>query len=143
MEIFETTELRTRFLDALRANKVHKVWVYFCGGGDSGSIEDVTFSDSDGKEVSVAELKLMWPSTRSEFKDGTWLRIEEEIEQGLKEVTEDVVYRALEMTGVDWYNNDGGQGEFTLEFNASGKAVMDLSVGVNYTSTDHHAFEIQ
>jgi 3-methyladenine DNA glycosylase Tag len=64
-------------------------------------------------------------------------------EKDITMVLEQVCYEALSQTGLDWYNNDGGQGTFTVKFDNSGEPVIELEVGVNYTETDTHLFDVE
>ena len=83
----EAVTERTILAQAMLAAGVAKASVSFYGSGDSGQIEDVRIEMLPGKEK---------PSDLHNLLEG-W------------------AYKALEGTGVDWYNNDGGQGEFTFD----------------------------
>ena len=54
-------------------------------------------------------------------------------------VIENVAYAAIESTGLDWYNNDGGQGTFEIDLTAS-PPTIHLGIGINYTETEDHSF---
>lgn len=41
----------------------------------------------------------------------------------------DMLYKWLEQTGIDWYNNEGGQGSFLFDSNNS---EILLTIGINY-----------
>jgi len=47
---------------------------------------------------------------------------------------------ALERTGLDWYNNDGGQGTFRIDLDAGNEPIVSLDVGINYIETNDHSF---
>jgi hypothetical protein len=67
---------------------VYKIQVDYSGGGDSGSIEDISFLNKDGNDVSV----------NSE----------------IKQLIEDLSYKKLNEIE-DWWNNDGGWGMIVID----------------------------
>lgn len=105
-----------RLLPVLRAHDVTAARVIFAGGGDSGQIDDVHLHPAE-----AAQAMVMCELAEMERADGRWVR-----RIALKEVTVDEAIRAitmdyLEHTGVDWYNNAGGQGH--LEIDVEGGTV--------------------
>ena len=124
----------------LRMVGVVQVEVRFQGGGDSGEIEEARAYDKDGKEVDISVSKLDWTTEKEVFKDGEWVQ---EAEQGwvvVKDILRNATETMLENEGLDWYNNDGGQGMMTIDLLAD-PPVITLNVGINYTQTDEHEFE--
>ena len=55
------------------------------------------------------------------------------------EIIKQVTFDALEESGMDWYNNDGGQGYLTIDFNHSPPEI-DLELGINHTATTDYSF---
>lgn len=88
---------------ALRISQAgwHIVEVEFSGSGDSGQIDYISVTKEDGESFT--------------FFDGN--KDLSEDESNLLEDISDWTYDYLSGTGVDWYNNDGGQG--TVEFDVS------------------------
>lgn len=117
-----------------------QVVVSFQGGGDSGEIDEAKVYDKDGKELDISVSKLDWTTEKEVFKDGEWVQ---EAEQGwvvVKDILRNATETMLENEGLDWYNNDGGQGMMTIDLLAE-PPVITLNVGINYTQTDEHEFE--
>lgn len=73
--------------------QIKKVVIDFCGSGDSGSVEGVTLTGIDDEHIPYAD---------DNFED-------------LRDDLREWAYTYLAGTGVDWYNNDGGQGEITWD----------------------------
>lgn len=91
------------------------VRIEFSGGGDSGSIENI---EVDGESHGWSER---------------------EAEPFLQQI-EEFGYKHLEGTGVDWYNNDGGQGH--IEFDVSSVPYkFECSVDVNFTESRNEHYE--
>lgn len=116
-----------RIIPVLRNLNVQGVSVDFSGCGDDGHIYAVSlypeFDDRVLPMVSIVE------NTR-DFQDGIWVYAEKTTEQPLREAIKSMVYDYLEMTGVDWFNNDGGQGAFNIDLE---KGTVDFEVNQNYT----------
>lgn len=119
-----------RVLPALRPNGVARVVVSFEGCGDSGSISGIWFggSDFDAKETLVETVGV----TRG-LVDGQWVS-----ERGIKtksvyEAIEDITYDYLEETGVNWYDNDGGFGDFVIDLE---KGTVALDVITRFTESE-------
>ena len=114
-----------RVLPVLRQHGIEHVWVSFAGGGDSGQIDDVEFSPRLTDEALTAPCHR----TESAWIGGEWRRANGVEDVPLKAAIEDITYDYLEATGVDWYNNDGGQGTLSIGVEA-GTVDMDLSTNL-------------
>lgn len=117
-----------RLMPILRAHQVKSVLVCFAGYGDSGQIENVHFQPAipDCLQVEILERCRTWDN-------GVCLSRVESKWCDIKAAVEAVVYDYLDSTQVDWYNNDGGQGEFELNME---KNVISLFVDVNIHVTE-------
>ena len=94
----EGTSARAKLANDISAIGWKKVKVLFSGYGDSGSIDYVQIHRLDGTNF-------------CSFEDGASSPDEVNL---IKEI-EDWTYTVLQGIGVDWYNNDGGQGELTID----------------------------
>lgn len=133
--IFPSKEEKETLLTQLNLLGAKQVYVTFRGGGDEGEIEETYFKDKhdnihDIPNDMIAWTKQTYGEQKSETKNET-----------LVEVLEDLCYRALDETGWDWYNNDGGQGELIIDFTESPPKI-DLSVGINTLSTEYHDYDL-
>lgn len=90
-----------------------QVNVVFSGSGDSGVIDEIIFRDKKGDEITLNE-RIPIIKIQRLYDKGQFITEEIEAIEPIKDVISDIVYRWLESTNVDWYNNDGGQGEFNL-----------------------------
>jgi hypothetical protein len=144
MEIFPSDAYKQAYLDKLKEIGAAEIYVSFSGGGDSGAIDGVTATDKGGYKVSIEGIAMDWPKESQEYDATarTWIKKETVESQLLENVTENIVYNALEKTDLDWYNNDGGQGEFTLTFDEDGELKMNLTVGINFTTVNHYEFDL-
>ena len=130
------------YLATLRMLGVKQVKVSFSGSGDSGTINTIEFYNSDDDAVpNMQDTVLVWPKSWDEFDRDTrtWVQKKEEAEQDLYSITSDITYKALDRSGLDWYNNEGGQGAFSIDFTKT-PVHIELYVGVNYTTTTDHNF---
>jgi len=145
--LFYRPDEKERFLAILRENKVQSIRVSFSGGGDSGDIDWVEFStgvaeDSTENQQRLRDLNFEGWRTKASFNEslGRYVDEQELVTMSLRQFVERLTYDALERSGLDWYNNDGGQGALDLEVTDSGELSIELEVGINYVMTEPHSF---
>ena len=124
-------------------NKVLSVsameWQYsFNESGDSKTLEEISeeFSEETYNEV-VKLFEKIGENGEGEIRfqgGGDDGEIENEIEingslERVPKLIEDMVYEWLMNTGIDWYNNEGGQGSFIFVPN-NGEIILEI--GQNY-----------
>lgn len=143
MSAFPSPEHKIILLTQLRTLGVKSVEVTFSGGGDSGSIDDVNAYDNDMKDVNLTAHHLDWPeeSSRNDPDTNAWITDVKVVTKSLDDILKDVTNSALEESGLDWYNNDGGQGSLLIDFNKSPPEIS-LDVGINYTTTEDHTINL-
>lgn len=102
-------------LDLLNASGAACIEVRFQGGGDSGEITGtyITYQDDADK-------------------------LPKEEEDALVESIESAAYEMLDRSGVDWYNDDGGQADVCLRRDEEGGWTCDIEVSV-YTLERVHS----
>jgi len=116
----------SRILVALRQHQASSVEVSFSGGGDSGHIYDIAI----GPDTEIGEHNMEIMSFNRVYEDGGWVVTEELVTKSIRDAIEDMTYGYLETTDVDWYNNEGGQGELSIDME---NEVVSLYVDANYT----------
>ena len=141
MNPFPSQAYKETFLAALRMAHVAVVTVEFSGSGDSGQIDGVTAVNAKGNAIDLSESKLLWPTEESTFADGQWAKSTREEPRSLEDIAKTITYEALEQSNHDWYNNAGGQGSFQIDF-ATDPTTITLEVGVNYSRTDDHSYDL-
>lgn len=126
--------------DAMRRIDVSRSSVCFSGGGDSGGFESPTFQNGDG-EFSDKEL----PSTaficveKEYCTDArTWVTRVSLKELPLDEVVSAVVEAEVEQVAVNWWDSEGGEGQWCMDV-ASGETTLSISLYIVETSTEHFA----
>jgi hypothetical protein len=138
--LFPSQEARVAFIAAMKIHGVAKALAEFSGSSDSGQVDEVTFLGLDGSHVEMDDTQLNWVRDVSSHVNGEWTSVTEEAKLSAAAIVEQMCYDALEETGLDWYNNDGGQGEFTIDFTTIPPAIT-LDVSTNYMQTDEHEFD--
>lgn len=127
---------RSELVETLRSAGVTNVCVSFDGSGDSGSIDHVGLYGADNKSVSVSQT-IVYPFLHSEYNDGTWKYTTTEKEVPIAEALEQLCYDMLEETGIDWYNNDGGYGQLSIDIETG---EVSLEVNTRYTEVNTYNF---
>lgn len=140
MNLFPSKAKRDEFLTRLKMLGVTHVQVDFSGGGDSGEIDDAYAKDAQDKFVEgIKDEKMIWPIKESYEEDGKWHQRVVDKEWFVIDILKDITEQWLEDAGHDWYNNEGGQGEMTIDFRSS-PPEFNLYVGVNTMSTDDYHY---
>ena len=127
-------------IDVMRATDISSVIVNFDGSGDSGTIDSVTFFNriltEGGERKVVADITHIDPiqihTLVSSFEQGQWVRQSSWKDVSLVEACEQICDDYLETTDVDWYNDDGGFGEMTIDFI---EEEISMEVYVRYTDS--------
>lgn len=88
----------------------------FDGCGDSGAIDSVEYTNNEGE-------------TEFGLEGG----------KDLTSLVDQFAYDYLDANDIDWYNNDGGYGELSIDA-STGKATLDVST--RYTQTEDYVFEM-
>jgi hypothetical protein len=133
--IFPNEQDKTTLLTQLNLLGAKEVRVEFQGGGDDGQIEGVYMLDNNGAYVDVPDDMIAW--TYQTYGN----QQSEQKEIKLVDALEDLCNRALDDTGLDWYNNDGGQGNLTIDFKENPPSIK-LNVGINHTTTDDYEYDL-
>ncbi len=141
--MFPSPKHRAVFLTTLRTLGVSKLVVTFSGGGDSGDIESVDAYNTGQTAAIPLTAQIPWSSDESCFNEEykTWTEVTKEGLMSIEEIAKELTFKALENEGLDWYNNDGGQGTLEIDFSTSPPTIQ-LDVGINYMSTEDHSFNL-
>lgn len=137
--IFPSKEKKELLVNLLLVMGCTKVMVHFAGGGDEGSIESVEVLDKDGNAINIDHVELEWEREIAEADPRTneWRERTETKLTSMHDILKEITENALEASGLDWYNNEGGQGDFFI-YPTETPVRIELDVGINYTATDHH-----
>jgi hypothetical protein len=134
-KIYPSKSEKETLLTQLNLLGAKQVYVYFQGGGDEGQIEDVYYIDRQDQRQDIPSDMIAW----TEIVYGN--KPLETKPMKLYEVLEDLCSRALDSTGLDWYNNEGGQGNLIIDFTES-PPKTSLQVGINTMSTEDYGYDM-
>lgn len=140
--VFPDKEKKTLLMNMLKVLGGHSAVVEFQGGGDSGEIHNAMLYDQNGKEIDCTGVTIDW-TKRIALHDPLrqeWVEKDETMPTPVLDVLRDMTESMLENEGLDWYNNDGGQGSLNIDLTQSPPTIV-LNVGINYTQTDEHEFD--
>ena len=145
MSAFPSTEHRDRLLALLRAAGITSVRISYSGSGDSGNIEDVECFNAAGDSVATPPVSILW-AQKSSVWNSKKMRWEppsdDSVETSIEDVLRDICDKALEDSGLDWYNNEGGQGHLQMDFPGNDEPRIMLEVGINITEVEKHYFDV-
>ena len=133
--IFANEQEKTTLLTQLNLLGAKLVVVEFQGGGDDGQVDGVYISGNDGNYIEIPDDMIAWTSLTYGGQQA------ESKPTKLADVLEDLCSRALDNTGLDWYNNDGGQGNLTIDFKENPPSIK-LNVGINHRTTEDYEYDL-
>ncbi len=133
--LFETLRPanQTSIFDALALAGIITLVVNFDGYGDSGQIESITATGTDG-EIVLPEISIPYASPGSGDADDPINRQA----LPLAEAIETLCYDLLRSTHAGWENNDGAFGEFTFDMSAR---TISLDHNDRYTAIEAYTHE--
>ena len=140
--VFPSKEKKTLLMNMLKVLGGHRAVVEFQGGGDSGEIYNAVLYDQNMQEIDCTGITFDWDSESETFDPvkNTWDKHSKFGPVPVLDILRDVTEQMLENEGLDWYNNDGGQGQLTIDLTQSPPTIV-LFVGINFTQTDDHEFD--
>lgn len=133
--IFPNEQEKTTLLTQLNLLGAKRVVVEFQGGGDDGQVDGVYITDQNEDYIEIPDDMIAW--TTQTYGD----QQSEQRQTKLVDVLEDLCSRALDETGLDWYNNDGGQGNLEINFKDNPPSIK-LNVGINHRTTEDYEYDL-
>lgn len=134
-QIFANEQEKTTLLTQLNLLGAKRVVVTFQGGGDDGQIDEVYMIDNNEAYIDIPDDMIAWTTLTYGNQQS------EQKQTKLVDALEDLCSRALDNTGLDWYNNDGGQGNLVIDLKESPPNIK-LNVGINHTTTDDYEYDL-
>ena len=134
-QIFANEQEKTTLLTQLNLLGAKRVVVTFQGGGDDGQIEEVFMVDNNDTYIDIPNDMIAWTTLTYGSQQSEQKQIK------LTDALEDLCSRALDNTGLDWYNNDGGQGSLEINFKENPPSIK-LNVGINHRTTDDYEYDL-
>lgn len=117
-----------------------EVRISFDGAGDSGSIEEVSVWKGQERLKPLFDVEYMVSTGAWNSDTGKWEETANVKSMIVCDALEQFCYDKLEETGIDWYNNDGGYGELTI--NIGDDIEVNLEVHTRYTETTSDSFDL-
>jgi hypothetical protein len=134
-EIFANEQEKATLLTQLNLLGAKEVRVEFQGGGDDGQVDGVYMLDNNEAYIDVPDDMIAWTTLAYGDQEA------ESKPTKLIDALEDLCSRALDNTGLDWYNNGGGQGNLTINFKENPPSIR-LNVGINHTTTEDYEYDL-
>jgi len=118
----------------LKLLNISEVRLEFQGGGDEGHVNDI-WGISPAEELKdIPKDVIAWTLQAYGADESVQSQVT------IKDALEDIGLRVLDETGMDWYNDAGGQGIISLDLSGE-KLVVKVNLDINITSTEEHEFE--
>lgn len=133
--IFANEQEKTTLLTQLNLLGAKEVRVEFQGGGDDGQVDGVYMLDDNATYIDMPDDMIAWTTLAYGNQESEQKQIK------LVDALEDLCSRALDDTGLDWYNNDGGQGHLTIDFKQTPPNIK-LYVGINHRQTEDFEYDL-
>lgn len=141
---FPDKDKKALLMTLLKVLGGRKVEITFDGSGDSGSIDYVSLLDHDGKEINLVGAVFDWHEYVSEFNhdQNQWTTVLKPVPNvPVAEILKTVCEDALEESGYDWYNNEGGYGQLTIDLTTTPPQIT-LDVHIRVMDTDDYEIDL-
>ena len=141
---FPDKDKKALFLTLLKVLGGRRAEVVFDGSGDSGSINWVGLLDQNNNEINLDNATFDWHENSSEFDPlkSKWVMTTKPVpNMPVKEILKLICEDALEESGHDWYNNDGGYGQLNIDLTTTPPQI-NLEVHIRYTSTEDYDIDL-
>lgn len=137
---FANAEEYVKVITHLKMLGVAYITVEFSGGGDSGSVHDPVATNSTGSTIDLTQHKTTITVKKSVWRNNQWVEKADAQELSYDAIFARICEIWLESVGIDWYNDEGGQGQLEVDLTVS-PPKFSLAVGVNHRTTQDHYFE--
>ena len=134
-KFFSSKDEAVALTTQLKMLGVATVGIVFSGAGDNGEVEAVYLHNANDEVVDMQTDMVAW--TKQVYGE----QKPETKQVMLRDALEDIGYRVLDETGMDWYNNDGGQGTVYLKVDSGEVFTVRVDMEINITQTEDHEFE--
>lgn len=134
-KFFDSKEEMIAFTAQMKMLGVTLADISFQGGGDSGEIYSIDLYKGPTHDESMEMPTDMVSWTKQIY--GDQVKLQKNISIG--DVLDDIGYRVLDATGMDWYNNEGGQGTVHIYFDEELPLIV-VDMGINETRVEDHEF---
>ena len=123
-----TEEQLMEVLIQLADQGVTGIKVHYDGGGDSGAIENIVYTDKENAEFSDIDLVISWDEDKNL----------EKLNSSAYETIQDFAHETILDNIEDWWNNEGGYGELLIKV-PSGEYIVNNNVRImNVEEYNHH-----
>lgn len=125
-------------VDALKLQGIHHVRVEFSGGGDEGHMTDIHYDINGVSASNFKDVNINFVKMQSDWATGvsTSMTVNMLLSEAIAETTE----KQLMDTGINWYDNEGGDAFFNLDLKNNG---FEFNVDYNFVQeTEVYAAEI-
>lgn len=132
-KFFDSKEEMIAFTAQMKMLGVKFASISFQGGGDSGEIYSIDLFNMSSEAMETPTDMVSW--TKQIY--GDQVKLQKDISIG--DVLDDIGYRVLDATGLDWYNNEGGQGTVDIYFDEELPRI-EVDMGINETHVEDFEF---
>lgn len=122
---------------AIAIYQIDNITVRFSGYGDSGQMDDLTIKSKLDNFRPKDTLIKAWKDQGSEYVRGEgWKSKGWQLEEmSIDDLVAELAMARVSDTGIDWYNNEGGQGEW--EWDASSGLAFYVDVNILEQQREH------
>jgi hypothetical protein len=132
-KFFDSKEEMIALTAQMKMLGVKEVSISFQGGGDSGEIYSIDTYNMNNESIPIPDDMVSWTKQVYGDQEKTQSNI------SIDKVLDDIGYRVLDATGMDWYNNEGGQGTVHIYFDDELPRI-EVGMEINVTHTEDHDF---
>jgi hypothetical protein len=122
-----TEEQLMEVLIQLADQGVTGIKVHYDGGGDSGAIENIVYTDKENAEFSDIDLVISWD------EDKDLEKLNSSAYANIQNFAHETILDNIE----DWWNNEGGYGDILIKV-PSGEYIINNNIRIMNTEEYSH-----
>ena len=122
-----TEEQLMEVLIQLADQGVTGIKVHYDGGGDSGAIENIVYTDKEDAEFSDIDLVISWD------EDKDLEKLNSSAYANIQNFAHETILDSIE----DWWNNEGGYGDILIKV-PSGEYIINNNIRIMNTEEYSH-----
>jgi len=122
-----TEEQLMEVLIQLADQGVTGIKIHYDGGGDSGAIENIVYTDKENAEFSDIDLVISWD------EDKDLEKLNSSVYANIQNFAHETILDNIE----DWWNNEGGYGDILIKV-PSGEYIINNNIRIMNTEEYSH-----
>lgn len=142
--IFTSDDQFKKLIELLKSMGVRTISADFSGYGDSGNFDSAMYQIAGDVSLDTVKNALMdWTVDvgKYDYVSNTWSNELVTRNMRVEDIVDLILDRSVDETGMDWYNNGGGQGTVLIDLTGE-EPKFEIDMEINRTEIDTFHFDV-